>query len=346
MKFDPILAKKIKKIREYSLEKRSHSRKVVSWVEDHRAHTKATKAIVFILPTKGCSWALSNSGGCSICGYLYDNPQEPDFEKLLSSFSESLQKNISEEIGSIKLFTSGSALDQKELPLNILLSMLESLKSYSHVEEIVLESRPEFIREEILEKIREVINLNRIEIAVGLESGNDTILKQSINKGFLWADFEKSAKLAMSFGVRIKAYLLFKPPFISEYDSFEDVLLSVKKLVELNIDTISLNAVSIHRGTFLEELFDDNKYRPPWLWSLVSLCKEIKRTYPALRLICEPVAGGKERGAHNCGKCDKDIVQRLKDFTLTQDISNLELLYCPCQTEYTAFLVTEKISMQ
>ena len=83
MKINPDFANTIREIRDRALEERSHSRKVVNWVEDHRLRSGPGKAIVFILPTKGCSWALSRSGGCSICGYIYDNPQEPNFENMM-----------------------------------------------------------------------------------------------------------------------------------------------------------------------------------------------------------------------------------------------------------------------
>ena len=88
MKIDSEFSKTIREIREKSLEDRSHTRKVVHWVEDHRLLSGPGKAIVFILPTRGCSWALSKSGGCSICGYIYDNPQESDYDIMLKTYKE------------------------------------------------------------------------------------------------------------------------------------------------------------------------------------------------------------------------------------------------------------------
>ena len=281
MKVDPSFSTLIKEIRELSLKDRMHTRKVIHWTENSRLRSGPGKAIVFILPTRGCSWALSKSGGCSICGYIYDNPTEPDFELILSSIDEILSKSITnDEKYSIKLFTSGSFLDTSEIPIEIQTKILKKISRYKEVAEIVLESRPEYVTDKTLKKIAEVIDIKKIEIAIGLESANNNILKKSINKGFWWDDFVEANSKIVSAGAKVKAYLLFKPPFVSEFDSIRDIFESVAKLVTLGIDTISINSVSIHRGTFLSKIFDNQQYRPPWLWSLLHLCKEIKSKNP------------------------------------------------------------------
>ncbi len=346
MKISKALAEEIQRIRATALTTRKHSRKVTHWTENHRLRSGKGTALVFILPTRGCSWALAKSGGCSICGYIYDNPQESNFDLIVSSIKNILRRTIKEGKFSVKIFTSGSFLDQKELPLEVQTTIIEEIAIYDQVEEIVLESRPEYINEKILQNLAKSIEMSRIEIAIGLESANNDILKNSINKGFFWEDFERSAKLVLESGANIKPYLLFKPPFVSEYDSIKDIYQSVSKIHDLGIDTVSINAISIHRGTFLSDIFEQKLYRAPWLWSILLLCKEIKKEYPAMRLICDVVAGGKDRGAHNCGKCDSVILRMLQKFILTQDIEELEAdIVCGCNEEWKGSLISEKINI-
>ena len=283
MKINKEFARKIYAIRQKQLKRRSKEKNLIAWVEDHRLRSGKGKALVFILPTKGCSWALSKSGGCSICGYLYDNPQNVDFESMISKFKETVKSKItSDSIYSVKLFTSGSILDKREMPDEVLQKMLEILNKYDQIKEIVLESRPEYVTPKKLDFISQTISPEKIEIAIGLESANDEILRNSINKGFYWANFEKATKNVLDKGMKVKAYLIFKPPFVSEYDSILDTLNSAEKCIKLGVDTISINAVAIHRGTYLNELFEKKHYRTPWLWSLVYICKEIKMKFPFL----------------------------------------------------------------
>lgn len=347
MKINKNFAERIKQIREAELPSRKHSRKVVFWEEDTRLLTGQGKALVFILPTGGCSWALSGSGGCSICGYIYDNPQQPDFEIILSSFQKILKNKLNKEFSySVKIFTSGSFLDTKEIPEEFQFKMLEELSQYEVIKEVVIESRPEYIKDSSLKNISKRIDMSILEIAIGLESSSNSILMNSINKGFFWEDFEKAANKIIENGARVKAYLLFKPPFVSEYDSMRDMLLSATKIVSLGIDTISINAISIHRGTFLSQLFEKNEYRTPWLWSLLHLCKEIKKKHPELRLICDIVAGGNVRGAHNCGECDQLVINAIKEFTMSQDSGVLSKeISCSCKYEWKSNLIHEKISI-
>jgi len=346
MKINKPYTEEILKIRESSLPSRKHSRKVTHWVEKHRLRSGTGEALVLILPTRGCSWALSRSGGCSICGYIYDNPQEADFDIMLTSVQNILRREIKGDKLSIKVFTSGSFLDKKELPFEIQASIIKEIANYKQVEEVVLESRPEYITDEALNNIADNIEISRVEIAIGLESANNKILKNSINKGFLWEDYEKSVKKILKIGAKVKTYLLFKPPFVSEYDSTIDILSSVARIKELDVDTISINAMSIHRGTLLADLFERKLYRSPWLWSLQSICSEIKQKYPDLRIICDVVAGGKERGAHNCGKCDEEILRKIRKFTLTQEIEELkDENECDCKNEWKSFLIAEKLNI-
>ncbi len=347
-KINSALSKIVYEFRQSYLPNRAYSKKIVAWKEDHRLRTGAAKALVFILPTRGCSWALSKSGGCSICGYIYDNPQSPNFEQLCKDFSYRLSSLISEgEKYSIKLFTSGSFLDSNEIPDDVLVCLLEKIKEYNkQVEEVVLESRPAFVTDRKLELISQHFDIGKIEIAIGLESANNNILKNSINKGFFWEDFERAVKKVFNYNAKVKAYLLFKPPFVSEYDAIIDTFSSTKKVIDLGVDTVSINAINIQRGTFLSNLFEKGQYRPPYLWSLVHVSKELKKKYPHLRIICNPVAGGKTKGAHNCGKCDAEVVKALADFTLTQDLNVLtSLKECNCKNEWKSYLAYSKLSI-
>ena len=63
--------------------------------------------------------------------------------------------------------------------------------------------------------------VDRLEIAVGLETSNDKIRIECINKNFLFKDFVRASETAKKYGVTTKAYLLLKPPFINEKDTLE-----------------------------------------------------------------------------------------------------------------------------
>jgi radical SAM enzyme (TIGR01210 family) len=52
------------------------------------------------------------------------------------------------------------------------------------------------------------------------------------------------------------------------------------------------------------------------LWTAVEV---LKRTEETATVICDPVGGGSRRGPHNCGKCDREVVTEIKEFSISQN---------------------------
>jgi hypothetical protein len=137
----------------------------------------------------------------------------------------------------------------------------------------------------------------------------------------------------------VKAYLLLKPPFISEGEAINDILRSIETLNNEGLaDIVSLNLMNVQSSTYVEFLWWRNLYRPPWLWSAVEILKSSK-----LRIISDPVAGGKKRGPHNCGKCDKNVVEAIRSFSLTQDRKLLQV-ECECKSEWVDYISVERVN--
>ena len=124
---------------------------------------------------------------------------------------------------------------------------------------------------------------------------------------------------------------------LSENAAINDIVESVVKLNELKVESISLNPMNVQRGTWINKEFERDNYRPPWLWSVVFLLRKIAATVSDTRIICDPTSGGRERGAHNCGKCDKEILSLISEFSLTQDPSVFDKVpKCDCLNEWNA----------
>ncbi|HID43031.1 MAG TPA: TIGR01210 family radical SAM protein, partial [Archaeoglobaceae archaeon] len=167
----------------------------------------------------------------------------------------------------------------------------------------------------------------KTEVGIGLETANDFIRENCINKGFTFEDFVRASNILRKHGVRVKVYLLLKPPFLSENEAIKDVISSAKA-VKKYADVISLNLTNIPSGTYIEMLWKKRLYRPPWLWSAVEAMKIVRKT--GVEIISDPVAAGKQRSVHNCGKCDYEVTNAIKRFSLTQNEEEFDNLYCKC----------------
>jgi radical SAM enzyme (TIGR01210 family) len=287
---------------------------------------KPVKSLTIIFRTIGCRWSR-----CTMCGFINDRAVIPPSEdNLLSQLEHSISK-MSDKTSLFKIFTSGSFFDDKEIPLLLRNQILERIAQTGSIKKIMAETRPEFVSEDNLCSVLGVLdryNVN-LEIAVGLETSSDTIRNECINKGFTFNDFVRASQIAKRMGVSTKAYLLLKPPFLSEKTAVDDMLASISDTAPY-VSTISLNLCNVQKATLVEELFLKGDYRPPWLWSAVFILKEAKKLFPQLILMSDPVAAGSKRGPHNCKVCDRDIAQSLRDFSISQDRSILSKINCDC----------------
>ena len=258
-------------IRRDSFENRHRKLVVYSKIEETSLSTGPGKAFIALIPTVGCSWALSRSGGCSFCGYPNDSTLDPNTDPSYYFMQEwEKQKEFLPTIEAVKIFNSGSFLDPKEVPVEAQRKIIEKIATLPNVKEVIIESRPEYINlhKPLLKEWIDILGGRPIWIGVGLESSNDYIGQSFINKGFDFAQFVRSVKNAEECGAFVKTYLLLKPPFMTEREAIEDTVQSVLDSFNAGSRIISINPVSVHAGTLVETFVKIRLYWAAWLWAV------------------------------------------------------------------------------
>jgi len=329
----PPIAREIAEIRKVGLEKARMLEKPLAWKEKDHLSGREVEAGVIVLPTRGCFWA--HRGGCSMCGYIYD-AGEITQERVYKNFEEALGRL--EGVEYLKLFNSGSFFDTQEISEETrerILSLLEE----RGVQRLQVESRPEFITSSAVEHSWSLLR-GQLEVGIGLETINDSIRQKSVNKGFGREEFSKALEICRGRGVKVKAYLLIKPPFIPERLAIEDAVSSAREAFRLGADRVSFNPVNVQKYTLVEKLFQAKDYSPPWLWSVVEVLKRAKESNRVV--ISKPSGAGKARGASNCRECSDRVARAIERFSLTQDRSQLEGLDCRCREEWRLKLMYEE----
>jgi hypothetical protein len=177
------------------------------------------------------------------------------------------------------------------------------------------------------------------EIALGLESSSQEILDRSVNKGNSVEDFVDASRRIHAQGLKVKAYVMLKPPFLSESRALGDAVATMESAAP-HSDTLSLNPVNIHKGSLVERMYFRGEYRPPWIWSVWDA---ISRRPAGKLTICSTVAFGKRRGAHNCGKCDGALTSALKEFNFRQELPPEPPMDCACRHEWKEALAYESL---
>lgn len=303
------------------------------WFEDEPYHGRKERSMVVVLRTTGCFWFKHS--GCTMCGYYNDTNAGPvRDENIIMQIEKSKVKYKGEKI--VKIFNSGSFFDPNEISPKVQEKIIES---FPEAERIIVETRPEFINPELLERLMKY--RMKLMVALGLESSNDDILKNSINKGFTADYYERAAKLLYKNGFSTKTYILLKPPFLTEKKAIEDAVKSIE-FASAYSEIISLNPVNVQNNTLVEYLWKKGYYRPAWLWSVVEV---LRRTAHLKKVVSFPTAPGTKRGAHNCGKCDEDVIKAIENFSFTQDIGFLDNINaCKCKEDWKKLIDFEELT--
>jgi len=328
-----------KEIRENAIdkmEKRSPSELAASWSGEDLLYSGKGNAIFIVLPTSGCAWAVSGSGGCSMCSYVADSPLvDVSSDELVDIFKKSFSKFDIQEKTVVKIFVSGSFLNPAEVPLEARNEILGILKDEKHVEEVVVESRPEFIREDVLRECCNNLGDKIFEIGIGLETSNDYTREEKINKGFSRDDFEKAVETIknsnLNCDVRAKAYLFVKPILTSEKDAIEEAVKSAVYAESIGVSRISFCPATIHKDTLMELLWRGGSYQPPWIWSIMEI---INRVISSLKIpvIMDTAGFGSRRGPYNCKKCNSRLKSMIIESNLEQNIP--EDFECECKDKW------------
>jgi radical SAM enzyme (TIGR01210 family) len=310
------------------------------WLDEDNTPGGVYDSLTIILNTGGCRWA--RAGGCTMCGYVAESVEggSVTHDALMDQIDACLahereHADDGERADLIKIYTSGSFLDEREVGAETRRAIAET---FADRERIVVESLPDFVA---AEKVADFTTHDlAVDVAVGLETATDRVRHDCVNKYFDFADFEDACKAADDAGAGVKAYLLMKPPFLTEPEALEDMKRSVRRCAAVDgCHTVSMNPCNVQRYTMVDELHYQGGYRPPWLWSVAAVLEDTADVDAIV--VSDPVGHGSDRGPHNCGECDDQVQNAIKDFDRRQDPSVFDQVTCECEQTWATVLERE-----
>ena len=308
------------------------------WQGKERYNGGTVECLTIIFESGGCSWAR-----CRMCSYRFEKYRARSCDELYGHLHSQLAWVRSQfsldAFSMIKIFTSGSFFDPNEVPPAFLDEIGEAFRGKI----VIAETRPEYLVRETIERLVAALDngthKSPLYCAVGLETTSDAIREKCINKGFSSADFFSALSTAHAAGAGVKAYLLFKPLFLTEAEAMADMRSSFADLLG-RVEMVSMNTCTVQKRTELELYWKQGAYRPPYLWSVLSLLKDAP-----IEVTCDPLGGGQKRGPHNCGSCDYEIVRGIRDYSLSGDRDLIRALLetdCACKNEWEYVLSREQ----
>ena len=118
-------------------------------------------------------------------------------------------------------------------------------------------TRPDCIDEQKLDLIESYARKYLVWLEYGLQSVHDTTLA-FINRGHMLKDFENAVAMTRGRGIRICAHVILGLPG----ETRDTMLDTARYLAESGIHGVKIHLLYVIRGTPLDQLFLDGKYRP------------------------------------------------------------------------------------
>ncbi len=312
---------------------------------------KSIERVIFFLRSKGCDWSTTKGGGCFMCGHYFGTTAGNPLPKgaFYIQFLEEYKKFDFSKYPMLCIYNAGSILNDEEIPRDELYKIFKEISSNNNIKCVVIESRPEYIDDKVLSDIHHIMKNNRVEIGVGLETANENIRDLCINKGFTFQEYEEIAHKVRKYNnIKLLTYLTIKPLFLTVNESIEDVISNLEKLNKLT-DIVSLEPISIQKGTLVDFLYKNGIYQIPKGWIVKELFAEL--TKRNINLQFELRIGGFEffpipdKFISNCPNCNKELYKAIDLYNSNKSPSGILNLSCQCYNDFKSSMLIEQKEM-
>jgi radical SAM enzyme (TIGR01210 family) len=225
-------------------------------------------------------------------------------------------------ISQIKLYNAGSFFDEKAIPLKDYSGIASLVTNFDTV---IVEAHPKLINSTCL-NFKDMID-TELEVAIGLETVHPDILRK-LNKQMTVEDFTKAVKYLGVHQIKTRAFILLRPPFMTEQEGIDWAKKSLKVAFDAGVDCCTLIPVRPGNGA-MDILMEQGDFEKPLLTSLEEVL-DFGISLNAGRVFAD--TWNLEQFS-NCRQCFGQRANRLTDMNHSQ--SFISRVVCSCDLPIT-----------
>ena len=141
-------------------------------------------------------------------------------------------------------------------PIDKLKRFYEEALAVKDIVGLSIGTRPDCVNEQIPEMLQSYVKNHLIWIEYGLQSIHDDSLA-FINRGHNFQCFKRAIAMTKNRGIKICVHVILGLP----YEKKEHMLETAKAIANMEIDGIKIHLLYVIKGTELEKIFQQGKYR-------------------------------------------------------------------------------------
>lgn len=161
----------------------------------------------------------------------------------------------------IKLYNSGNFFDAQAVPASDAQAIAARVHGFDAV---IVENHPRLCSRKCVE-FKRLLEGRRLEIALGLETIHPRVLP-ALNKQMTLDDFSRAVEYLLSNEIAVRAFVLLKPPFLSERQGVEWAIRSIEYAFSLGVGCCSIIPTRAGNG-IMDQLQQAGRFTPPTLLS-------------------------------------------------------------------------------
>lgn len=302
---------------------------------------RSLKRRMIVLRTNGCAYDRDKKG-CTMCDFMaHAIPQsrlrvgEPHLVHQLCAGLATVRHDPA--VAQVDLLTLGSFFHDLEVTPHARRSLLSTVAAMPQVKRIVVESRAPYVSPSVLTAARDSIRQDqRLELGLGIETSNTHVRNSILRKALNWADVGAAMQSCRDSDVDFLAYLLVKPPGLTEHEAVEDAVRSARDVVALATRIgvavrLAFEPVFVTSNTLLHTMFEQGRYVVGNLWTTVEVVKQCHGLAPLfVGLSDEGLSAG--RFPRGCARCDGALRRALRAYNGSQQLCELNLDCDACRT--------------
>lgn len=301
---------------------------------------KPGKRRMVVLRTNGCAYDRGKKG-CTMCGFIEhaipESLRRVNEAHLVHQLRTALAPVAHDsDLAQVDLLTLGSFFHDVEVAPPARAALLDVVADIPSVRRIVVESRAPYVSLSALAAARGRIRIDqRLELGLGVETSNHELRNSVLRKSLHWTDVGRVMRLCRDSGVDFLAYLLIKPPGLTEQEAIDDAVQSSVDLADLAAGIgvpirLAFEPVFVPHNSHLEDMFERGEYQLGRLWSVVEVLRRCHGIAPLfVGLSDEGLSAG--RFPRGCEDCDATLRAALQAYNGSQDIRGLTALDCDCR---------------
>jgi len=275
-------------------------------------HKKIEDTAIIFLSNKECSFKCLM---CDLWKNTSDNSVSPG--DIPAQIEWALERLPTAK--HLKLYNSGSFFDERAIPEVDYERIAALIKNF---ETVIVESHPKLINDKCL-RFRDMLQ-PELEIAIGLETVNEDVLLK-LNKQMTLENFSNSVDFLLQNEIRSRAFILLRPPFMSESEGVYWAKQSIDFAFKVGVACCTVIPVRAGNGA-MDQLMKNGNFSLPNINSLETVL-EYGLELNAGRVFAD--VWDLELFS-NCEKCITERTNRLTEMNLSQKIENK--VSCSCDS--------------